>query len=948
MADPVSLLITAAITIGSSALSSSKKSKPIDKGRFDDLRIQSAEVGTTLPFVKGFVRVAGNIIDSLDIQEHVTTTPGRRAGKGGVFGGPKGPDERNYTYTTSLHIAICMGPARNGVRRVFDESTVVLDLAPRGADGGIINSYYEAENPANTLNNAVRGERNVVLLPVGSVGFASVQAAQAGDYEATIYYAANTTISASVKVGDAAQQNFTLPSTGGAAGTYTVAISLAAGDNTVALANLMPPLSGAALVIDKIYLFAPLFERPGVTGVIDPEADPSLEGTRDYYDYHKPHTPQGTNELTTAAGANATFRFYNGTEEQLPDPTFLAVHGALRTSAYRDIVSCVVDDLTIPGGRIPNYTFEVDEGTTDLAQVLTDMYVVCGYAPEEVDFSALAGMRIEGLVVSPRTPLEDVRGALEPFFNFRVVPVDEKLIAIVRGTGASVASITAKDLRAHDEGSPAPAFVGIEQPFEADLPRSVDVSYLNPARDYHTDIEHAQRSVGDTTDPAQITAPIVLRSAAAHETGLRWLYAKHLEAAKHRFSVGPKYLWVAAGDSVDLVLPSVTHKVFIESRQAAIIGLIKYVGVPTVASVYEQAGKPGGIAGESPLTAYPAATELWLGDLPSLRDEDSLGFYLAATGRDVAGLWRSAIVYRESVSGTYDYVALIEKPATIGRVRSGVLASAPEAGEYQAAAELIVDFYYGELESHTESEIEEASLNACAYGTEVVQFSTREQLPTAQGFRASYKLTGFKRGLKSTTSETGTHAENESFVLLDDAVQFVRAELSEQGVARNFKAVTLGGQPLETVAPVAFTWTGKTVAPVVPDRAAPSVTTAPTITLSGSNFNIYCPLPSDNGLTTLYGEVRVRKASDGTLLQTRGISLDGGFYGIVREAFDLLIDYRWRNQFRENDSDGWSAYSTAATAYASGSGGTNPDDGGFGGYDYDPDDTFNPYRQYPV
>lgn len=55
------------------------------------------------------------------------------------------------------------------------------------------------------------------------------------------------------------------------------------------------------------------------------------------------------------------FRFYNGTEDQMPDPALELIHGAGNTPAYRGTAYIVFDDidLTDRRGSVPNYRFEV-------------------------------------------------------------------------------------------------------------------------------------------------------------------------------------------------------------------------------------------------------------------------------------------------------------------------------------------------------------------------------------------------------------------------------------------------------------------------------------------------------------------------------------------------------------------------------------------------------------
>ena len=70
--------------------------------RLTDLMVQASTYGKAIPLVYGNTRIAGNVIWSQPIQEHVTTTTqSSGGGKGGGGGGGVETTTTNYTYTAS-------------------------------------------------------------------------------------------------------------------------------------------------------------------------------------------------------------------------------------------------------------------------------------------------------------------------------------------------------------------------------------------------------------------------------------------------------------------------------------------------------------------------------------------------------------------------------------------------------------------------------------------------------------------------------------------------------------------------------------------------------------------------------------------------------------------------------------------------------------------------------
>lgn len=85
----------------------------VEGPRRSDLKLQAAEYGKPIPWVRGTGRLAGNVIDQTDLQEHKQTS-----------GGKGGPQVTNYTYSASFAILICSGPIV-GVRRIWADGRLI-------------------------------------------------------------------------------------------------------------------------------------------------------------------------------------------------------------------------------------------------------------------------------------------------------------------------------------------------------------------------------------------------------------------------------------------------------------------------------------------------------------------------------------------------------------------------------------------------------------------------------------------------------------------------------------------------------------------------------------------------------------------------------------------------------------------------------------------------------
>ncbi|MDQ1610342.1 MAG: hypothetical protein QOG00_273 [Pyrinomonadaceae bacterium] len=699
MAAPiVAAVAVIAVQIGTHALrtrlaqkAADKRSGRVDKGRFDDIRLQTSELGGTMPIVKGKAKLAGNVIDHTPIVTHIDSTSTQQGSK---KTGRVTTTTDNYRYTMDIDIAICAGP-------------VSLVKIEAGTD-----VIYNAE--------------------AGSVGGFDV---------------------------------------------------------TGALVDIYDDL--------------------------DPD-DPSPN-------FNQVLVPDATGMIGAyLPGRNCHFAFYAGTENQVQDGRFVAVRGASKVPAYRGVAHCIFSPYQIPNGQIDNFFFTVDEGTTDLAEVVTDIYMLAGEiigldATDLVDASALSGLVLPGLVIPSQTPLGEVIKALEIIFGFSMIDLDGKIVAVKRG-GAVVVSITEGEMAAYEEGGERPVgALQIEYINERELPRVAEVDFLDPDLGYHNNTAPGQIQTGNTVEPLRVVTPFVLTADAAQQAALSIVHQTHLEARPKNWTLGPEYLWLAPTDVVNLVMDSgTTHRTRITGQQQALIALGRYRGVPEQASVYMQ--NLGGYSGdgyEPPVVSFPANSFLVVMDVPPLRPEENfLAVRVAACPRGV-GSWLGWHLYKEEISGEYERRAGGTEPATIGIV-AAAHTYAGRAAQFDRDTEIVFDLFYdaGEIQSRDEAELLARPVNLLIWGKEVLQFATAVAETPASPYVARYRLSNLLHGMFGTDGLMN-HDAGEAAVLYSGAVQTVPESLTEIGVPRNYKGVTVG-QALEHAPVTEFTLQAEALKPRSP------------------------------------------------------------------------------------------------------------------------------------
>lgn len=186
----------------------------------------------------------------------------------------------------------------------------------------------------------------------------------------------------------------------------------------------------------------------------------------------------------------------------------------------------------------------------------------------------------------------------------------------------------------------------------------------------------------------------------------------------------------------------------------------------------------------------------------------TLGFNFGAAAKVSSGVWASATIYVDrGGSGTFVELATTSTQAKLGKAIS-VLPGTTIGTEI-----IQVELQPGQiLTSYSPAEI--AAGKGFVYaGGEVFQYATAAQLDDDPN---QWQLSGLtNRGARCTTAAKATHALNEPFMLLDEAVVFVPMDIADIGQTYNFKVVT-GGFAVADATAFSFTFHAPNYVPTTP------------------------------------------------------------------------------------------------------------------------------------
>lgn len=820
--------VSVATSLITSALTPKTNLPPTDLGRHDDIRIMGSEYGTFVPIVYGRARLAGNICWSDGIQPIVTTTPGSAGG--GKKGGTPTPPQNNYAYYTNLAMVLCEGPVRGGLKKMWEGVSVAgnFDIPPAVNNPG---DLYQAEASVNTLTNGaiIQGDpaasnEQKVHLPNSnsSIRFNAITVPTTDTYDLYINYSANADLSCKIKINGGAGVDYFFDSTGTFNGYSTIAIpaSFVSGSgNTVEIyrdSGFPAPDIDSINVYNPDVPFVPTYPQ-GVTGAFDELAVGDPDDPQNVWNLTPIMNGGGGGAPTTTVGTlqNGNLTFYNGDETQLQDPFMVSIDGADVTPAYRGLCYVMLTNYKIENGALPNFTFEIDEGTHDLADIITDLYARVGLDSSYLDVTSIRGIYVRGLVINQRGELQQILDTLQVAYNFDLIDADGKIKAVLR-TGISTITIPEEDLRAYEAGGQAPISV-LESDYadEAQLPREIDITYIDTTLDYHTNVQPVQRQLGGTSDPQTMNLPLVLNSTETNGIGLRLSSTIFLERAQHQFSLGPKYLYALPTDVVTLNLTDATHVLRLLQFQSALPGLIKIVGTPDKASVYNAVNPFVSDGTEHPPVDFPANTKLVLMDVPPVSMADTvLGYYAAACARGV-GRYYGAVLYKEEFPDVFVRVGDFPTQCTMGVATTGTLSTSPsyDVDGFDITSDIHVSLYFGTLESFSTVDLLTSNINLAYIGGEWVQFQNAVSETPSDPYVTKYHITKLRRGRFGTASRVSMHGAAEDFVLFNDAVQFIPESSRDHYIGYDFKGVSVG-QLVENADTVTFN-SGNGIAPPV-------------------------------------------------------------------------------------------------------------------------------------
>lgn len=451
-------------------------------------------------------------------------------------------------------------------------------------------------------------------------------------------------------------------------------------------------------------------------------------------------------------------------------------------------------------------------------EIVSTTCQLAGIPTENLDTSMLAGISVEGYPVSSLTSGKDMICTLAQAYFFEGRESDFKLQFVPRGQ-SSVLTIPEQDLGMVEDKAELAETIGQEQ----DLPKNVQIMYIDPTTDYQqgqqTRIRHSKTT--RTINQTSISLPLVMTPVQAAQLAdkLMWTAENERRTYKTNFWKA-RYMLLDPCDVVELDYHGLTLTGRVTDNTIGQNFAIATTLTSEDTDNYSSSvtGNNGsGFVGQT--ISSLAKTLLTLLDMPYLQDTDAdangnIGFYFVLSPDSANGGWAAGVVYNSSDNSTFSQLgASTQKPA-YGSAPNAL--PAPPLGPFtwDSTSTLTVRMSLGNAPtSDTDLNVLNGSNVAILYPSlEVIQFAT--VTTNADGTIALSRLL---RGRRGTDTFTGNHTIGETvFFPLLGGVVHEQVSLSLLNLLRYYKGITVGADLNSNPVSQQVTLKGRDLMPYAP------------------------------------------------------------------------------------------------------------------------------------
>lgn len=450
-----------------------------------------------------------------------------------------------------------------------------------------------------------------------------------------------------------------------------------------------------------------------------------------------------------------------------------------------------------------------------LASIIEAECVSTGYlSAGDIDTTTITD-DVRGYRVANNAAVRSALEALQAPYPFDVIQDGYGIKFVKRGT-TSVATIAYDDMATTADAKTDEPRITVVREMDAQLPRRIEITYFDAAREYDTGEQAAERLNSTGTSLVRVELPVVLTADEGAQCAEMLLYLYHLERLDISLALPTRspYSKLQPADVITAVTPQASYLCRITSITHESNRVIKLTARLADVALYS----PTAVGGVSNVSALPISLTgpslLTILDIPVVGGaNDGAGVVFA--GRGAYSGWRGANVLRSDDGGvSWLKQAGITAPGATIALATNTIGDGP-TNAMDVSNVLNVKMSSGDISSVTELALFNGA-NHFAYG-EPGRWEIIGARTVALQADGSYNLSNLLRGRFGTEWAMTSHAALDDVILLDlNGLGFSPQPTAIIGASRmwsilgygdadatqNSRAFTYAGENLECLSPV--------------------------------------------------------------------------------------------------------------------------------------------------
>jgi hypothetical protein len=439
------------------------------------------------------------------------------------------------------------------------------------------------------------------------------------------------------------------------------------------------------------------------------------------------------------------------------------------------------------------YLDRVAVGGFGADQIVSSLCQLAGIAPENSDVSQLANIAVTGYPITQLGTGKDILTTLGQAYFFEGRETDFKLQFVPRGQ-PSLLTIPEPDLGLSADKAKLVESIGQEQ----DLPKDVEVLYIDPNQDYQQGqmrrVRHSKTT--KSLNQTSISLPLVMTQVQAAQLADKIMWTAENERRTYKSSLYKAvYMLLDPCDVIECVYDGVRLTGRVTQATAGQNYATELLITSEDSNNYLSTATGVGNSGFIGQTIQGLApSQLWLLDIPYLQDTDAdasgnLGYYFAMAPQG-SGKWKAGVLYNSSDAAVWNQIDAIVGPIAYG-IAKNVLAAPHSAFTWDGTNSLTLTMVIGSgPASDTTLNVLNGRNAAILYPSlEVIQFET-----VVHNGDGTYTLSNLLRGRRGTEWACGSHTTGEIvlFPLEQGGIKHEQGSSSLLNSLRYYKGVTVG------------------------------------------------------------------------------------------------------------------------------------------------------------